>query len=286
MKNRNRYAAYLFTTSMIFLLAACSGSKQEEASMQDTTQVADTSSKQKREFTEFEFDKMMANFPKPMEIESEILKSGIKFEKVALNDLANASNYQTDAKKAINFGIYSVDLGYLAVYNKKQEAIRYLKTAREFAIALHAGEAFEREAGANIEANISNKDTLVKIADDVYYDSYSHIKSSNNLEIATLVVIGSWVESQYHALNSIREVPRDKKTDAVFNKIYENQLHLSNLMNVVYQFKGKPEFDALIPDMENLLVLYKSYKETSQLQQDGAKKLYESVAAIRAKLIS
>ncbi|MFN5493400.1 MAG: hypothetical protein ACK5AQ_03990, partial [Bacteroidota bacterium] len=112
MKNSNLHATYLLMFSMV-LLGACSGSKQEEASMQDTTQVADTSSNQKREFTEFEFDKMMANFPKPMEIETEILKSGIKFEKVALNDLANASNYQTDAKKAINFGIYSVDLGYL-----------------------------------------------------------------------------------------------------------------------------------------------------------------------------
>jgi predicted metalloendopeptidase len=81
-------------------------------------------------------------------------------------------------------------------------------------------------------------------------------------------------------------VPRDKKTDAVFNKIYENQLHLSNLLNVVNQFKGKAEFDALIPDMENLLTLYKSFKETSALQQDGAKKLYDSVAALRSKLIS
>jgi len=253
--------------------------------MQDTTQVADTAAAQKREFTEFEFDKMMANFPKPMELESEIVKSGIQFEKLALNDLDHAGNYQTDSKKAVNFGIYSVDLGYLAVYNKRQDALKYLKTAREFANALHAGEAFDREAGANIEANISNRDTLVRIADDVYYDSYSYIKSSNNLEIATLIVIGSWTESQFHALKAISNIERNKKTEAVYNKIYENQLHLSNLLNVVKQFAGKPDFDAIIPDLENLLTLYKSFKETSQLQKEGAVKLHDAVSQVRKKLI-
>jgi hypothetical protein len=266
------------------IAASCGDSKKEESS-QTVVESKDSAVIEKEEFTQFEFDKMMANFPKPMEIESEIVKAGIKFDKITINSIDNIANYQTEAKKALNFGTYAVDLGYLAVFDKKQEALKYFKNTRQLAVDLNAVESFDKVAGANIENQLANKDTLVRIADDVYYDSYTYIKSSNKLEVASLIVAGSWIESQYHALSALKAYPRNEKTEKLYNKIYEQQTHLSNLLNVLKQFEGKDEFNALIADYSKLLEMYKSVKETKELTQEVATKFHKEVEAVRAKII-
>jgi len=266
------------------MVSSCGDSKKEESS-ETVAEIRDSTVVEKEEFTQFEFDKMMANFPKPMEIESEIVKAGIKFDKITINSLENLANYQTEAKKALNFGTYAVDLGYLAAYDKKQDALKYFKNTRQLAVDLNAVESFDKVAGANIENQLANKDTLVRIADDVYYDSYTYIKSSNKLEVASLIVAGSWIESQFHALSALKSYPRNAKTEKLYNKIYEQQTHLSNLLNVLKQFEGKDEFNTLIADYSKLLEMYKSVKDTKDLTQEVAAKLQKEVEAVRAKII-
>jgi hypothetical protein len=266
------------------IVSSCGDAKKEESST-TVVESKDSTVIEKEEFTQFEFDKMMANFPKPMEIESEIVKAGIKFDKISINSIDNLGNYQTEAKKALNFGTYAVDLGYLAAFDKKQEALKYFKNTRQLAVDLNAVESFDKVAGANIENQLANKDTLVRIADDVYYDSYTYIKSSNKLEVASLIVAGSWIESQYHALSALKSYPRNAKTEKLYNKIYEQQTHLSNLLNVLTQFEGKEEFDTLITDYSKLLEMYKSVKETKELTQEVAAKFHKEIEAVRAKII-
>jgi len=277
-----KFLVILFTSTII--VSSCGDTKKEESS-EAVIETKDSTTIEKEEFTQFEFDKMMANFPKPMEIESEIVKAGIKFDKITINSLENLPNYQTESKKALNFGTYAVDLGYLAAFDKKQEALKYFKNTRQLAVDLNAVESFDKVAGANIENQLANKDTLIRIADDVYYDSYTYIKSSNKLEVATLIVAGSWIESQYHALSALKSYPRNAKTEKLYNKIYEQQTHLSNLLNVLTQFEGKEEFNALITDFSALLEMYKSVKETKELTQEIATKFQKEVEVVRAKII-
>lgn len=266
------------------VLFSCGDAKKEE-NKEAVAEQKDSTTIEKEEFTQFEFDKMMANFPKPMEMETEIVNAGIKFDKITINSLDNMANYQTEAQKALNFGTYAVDLGYLAAYDKKQDALKYFKNTRQLAVDLNAVESFDKVAGANIENQLSNKDTLIKIADDVYYDSYTYIKSSNKLEVASLIVAGSWIESQFHALSALKNYPRNAKTEKLYNKIYEQQTHLSNLLNVLKQFENKEEFKSLVTDYSNLLTTYKSVKETKELTQEVAAKFQKEVAAIREKVI-
>ena len=57
----------LLLTSTI-LVSSCGDTKKEESS-EAVIETKDSTTIEKEEFTQFEFDKMMANFPKPMEID-------------------------------------------------------------------------------------------------------------------------------------------------------------------------------------------------------------------------
>jgi len=266
------------------LLSSCGSNKAPETTNLEQ-KPKDSATAAKEEFTMFEFDKMMANFPKPLDMVNEIAKAGVKYDKASLNDLNNEKNYITESKQALNFGVYSVDLGYLSAYDKKQDVIKLFKTVRKIAEAINALESFDKVAGSNFESKIGNKDTLVKIADDVYYESYNNIKGNNRLEVATLIVCGSWIESQNLALQGLLNYDRNAKTEFLYNKIYEQKTHLDNLLSVMNQFKEQEAFANLIPDFENLKSVYSSFKETNELTKASIGKLAEAVKASREKVI-
>ena len=279
-------AQYLLISSALLFATSCSNnSKPEGAATEENAVAKDSSSVAKEEFTMFEFDKMMANFPKPLDMVNEIAKAGVKFDKASVNDLANEANYTTESKQALNFGVYSVDLGYLSAYDKKQEILKSFKTVRKLAESLNAIESFEKVAGANFESKMSNKDTLMKIADDVYYESYNHIKGSNRLLIATQIVCGSWIESQNFALQGLMNYDRNAKTEFLYNKIYEQRTHLENLLNVMNQFKDNEEMKPLIADYENLKAEYFKFKDTKELTKTSIAVLAKSVNAVRNNII-
>ena len=279
-------AQYLLISSALLFATSCSNTnKPEGAATEENTVAKDSLSVAKEEFTMFEFDKMMANFPKPLDMVNEIAKAGVKFDKAAVNDIANEANYTTEAKQAINFGVYSVDLGYLSAYDKKQDIIKSFKTVRKMAEGLNALESFEKVAGSNFETKMSNKDTLMKIADDVYYESYNHIKGSNRLLIATEIVCGSWIESQNFALQGLMNYDRNAKTEFLYNKIFEQKTHLENLLNVMNQFKDNEEMKGMIADFESLKTEYFRFKETKDLNKSTIAELAKAVSTVRTKLI-
>ena len=86
-------------------------------------------------------------------------------------------------------------------------------------------------------------------------------------------------------MSALKSYPRNAKTEKLYNKIYEQQTHLSNLLNVLTQFEGKEEFNALITDFSALLEMYKSVKETKELTQEIATKFQNVVEVVRAKII-
>ncbi len=279
-------AQYLLISSALLFATACSNnSKPEGAATEENAVATDSSSAAKEEFTMFEFDKMMANFPKPLDMVNEIAKAGVKFDKASVNDLANEANYTTESKQALNFGVYSVDLGYLSAYDKKQDILKSFKTVRKLAESLNAIESFEKVAGANFESKMSNKDTLMKIADDVYYESYNHIKGSNRLLIATQIVCGSWIESQNFALQGLMNYDRNAKTEFLYNKIFEQRTHLENLLNVMNQFKDNEEMKPLIADYENLKAEYFKFKDTKELTKSSIAELAKAVNGERNNII-
>lgn len=270
--------------SAVFLTACSNPPAKSEGETADTPQ-AQTAPTEEETMTQFEYDKMMANFPKPLAMENLIFDAGLKFDKVVLVPTEKATSFTSAAQKSVAFGMYAVDLGYLSIYEKKGGILKYLKATHDLANDLNAGEAFKKFGGDQADRVVMEKDSLLKLADDVYYESYNHIKGNNKYEVATLIVAGSFVESHYHALSALKSQKRNAKNEELFTKLFESKLHIMNLMNVLKQLEKKAGCTEMMNRLAPMQEALSGLKSPQDLTADKVEALLKVVATIRNQCI-
>jgi hypothetical protein len=131
------------------LIASCGGNKEVETAKVDTmsTETAAPQESTVDEMVDFKFKYLTANIPSPMELVDALPKAGISFSKDVLNPVESESKYNTSLQKAINFGIYSVDMAYLTTNEEYSMVKSYLNTSRNLAAALDLTETFDKVVG-------------------------------------------------------------------------------------------------------------------------------------------
>ena len=141
-------------------LTACGGSEPKK-----TEAVVDTTAKV--ESYEKAVETVLDELPTPSQIPALLETTGAEYNSSLVNPLDRVSSYTTTTgKAALNLGAYTADLAYLCVYDKAQDAISYIKTSQKLSqhigIALPDGGIIEKR----VEANLSNRDSLVKIVNE------------------------------------------------------------------------------------------------------------------------
>ena len=92
--------------------------------------------------------------------------TGAEFNESLINPRDKADQYASITNKAaLNLGVYAADIGYLVSYEKTQEAIDYLNSAKALADGLGIIGSFDVEVLNQFEKNLSNKDSLTQLLD-------------------------------------------------------------------------------------------------------------------------
>jgi hypothetical protein len=269
-------------------LVACGGSK-ETAPSESTALTSDSAAKPEsqpeNELADFKFHMAVANIPSPFEIIDLLPKSGLAFDKGLLNPTENLSKYQTSTKRALSYGVYVVDLIYLSSNEQYSEIKKFFVTSRDLAQKLEAGESFNNIAGSRIEKNIDNKDSVNQVMDAVYAETDNYLRSNARLLAATQILTGSWIESQYITLNLLKNVERNKDNEALFVKVYEQQVHVENLVKLLTEFEKEKDFKSIIDGVKELAALYKELKSDS-IDKASIEKISNRLNALRNKMVS
>lgn len=113
------------------------------------------------------------------------------------NPTDNVTKYVSTKDKAINLGIYGADLSYASTYNFRQETRDYLNVSKELIDELQIASAFNKDFANNVEENIENKDSLISIITESFYDTYRYLRKNDQDVTSVLVVAGSWIESVF-----------------------------------------------------------------------------------------
>src|SRR5450755_3797846 len=117
------------------LLFSCSNNKDNTG--QGNTDNDSISSNKKshpeNELAENEFQLTKANLPSPLVIIDEFSKAGLAVDFKLLNPSENISKYQSSLQQAFNYGIYSIDLGYLVVNDRSTDILDYYLTTSKLA---------------------------------------------------------------------------------------------------------------------------------------------------------
>jgi hypothetical protein len=272
--------------SFIFLIS-CGGSNQqaEHNGVDSTAMREDTMSKETKELVDFKFFFTIANLPSPIEIISAIYNNEVPYNSDLLNSTDNADNYNTSSKKAVNYGVYGIDMAYTAFYGQNQNMLNYYTTAKKVSEQLGVGETFNKFT-ESFRANEGNKDSLVKIIDRAYVETDKYLKANNRYIVATLVISGAIIEAQYLSVELMKNREKTPENAGIYEKIFNNKLYIQNLISLMQEMKTDPDVARLFTQLESLKKSYDEIKSVEDLNKTSLTKLSAELNKIRKGIIA
>lgn len=273
-------------------LWSCQGGEEKSndhsaTEMQENAQVEESAETESGEgvddLADFKFHTMIANLPSPLETFHLISDVSVGMEGVDLTPTDEATNLSTMSAKAYGYGIYMTDMGFMAYEHQNQQTLEYFETCRQLSQALGAGEVFDRTISTNFEENTSSEEKFVKMMDEAFNAMDQYMVDNERFVNATEIFVGSWVETQIIATNIVIDEDLSDENRPIYNGIYEQKMHASNLMNVLSEIENelKPE---VVDSVEDLMMFYAGFTGVESISTDDLKELDGKLRALKTAL--
>lgn len=189
---------FLFILVLIFGCTSPSENKKEQADSEYDTIV--------------KFDEIDYLLPSPGEVFSLVKDQGIKYNSSIINPIGSPNDYTLHRNKAMNLGVYTADFSYLLIFEKQNEAMKYLYHTQELAQGLNVEDYFTDEFFNRLISNLSNPDSLKIISLEQSSMFFNRMVSVGNKDIALFITTGAVIETVYISLNTVDENRIDDKT--------------------------------------------------------------------------
>lgn len=252
-------------------LASCGPSTSDKDKNSDEFEEADSLDDQ--------IEELMYNIPSPSEIPYMLQATGAEFNESLINPRTKVDQYSSRTDKAaLNLGVYAADIGYLSSYDKTQEAIDYLNSAKTLADNLGVIGSFDVEVLKQFEANISNKDSLTHLLDRTIKKTRLFLQDDNRNKLSAMVITGSFVESLSISTGLVRTYPTDLlPTDAknlvlspLIRIILDQKKSVSELSKMLSTIEPTESITAILPDLKALEAEYAALNIEEQIRNNKA----------------
>ncbi len=259
---KNIYLSVFFLSLFLVVMSGCKSGSQREKDMVELNDVDldEPESLISPEDTAGEGLPIFYNMYLSVEMSSLFQAIGAVYEPELLNSTDNISDYATSSKKAINLGVYAVDLSYARILEQVEVAGRYFTAMQKLSEQLGIPGEFFYNSAERFERNISDKDSLIIIANEVYTKTDNYLRENERYSAAALIILGGWTEALYLACN----IAGDSGDIDVLERLAEQKYSLDNLIEMlkVHQedeivaeylnrlLKLKPVFDRFKVDVE------------------------------------
>lgn len=137
--------------------------------------------------------------PSPIQTAELIKQAGAKYNRELLSNPADATIYTSTASMALNMGIYGSDLAFAGIFNQNADVVKYMDCTRKLADGLHVTAAFSDDRQSRLENNINNRDSVLGIITDSYWDCDAMLQDNDQGHASALMIAGGWIEGLYLA---------------------------------------------------------------------------------------
>ncbi len=266
----NRLRTYVLAVLAVVGLWSCGSSTKDEQSNSDEFQQAEESLKD-------QIKDVVYNIPSPTEIPYLLQATGAEFNQGLLNDNKKVDQYLTrNDKAALNLGVYAADIGYLSSYDKTQEAIDYLNSAKKLADNLGVIGSFDLEALKQFEANISNRDSLASLLDQAVKKTDKYLKDDSRNKLAAMMITGSFIEGLSISTGLIKSYPKNLLKDDQRNLILtplirvvlEQSKSVDELLKMLSSTEPSEPITTIINDLTSLQSSYKALNIDEQIKNN------------------
>lgn len=213
-----------------------------------------------------DIDKLLEDLPDPAAIPYTLKSIDAEFGDSLVNSLDNLSRYQgNEDKLALNMGVYSADVSYLASYNKPELTMQYVRTCHTIGETLGDSAIFDQDLLDKIQGSLNDDAALSGYLRSMIVETSVQLEKDHHLSMAALALTGSFIEELYQAVNVIENYhdanlsKEDEKIKiAPLVKLVMDQE--KPLLDLIELLKDIPHDDIILEMMTHLNILDRLYK--------------------------
>ncbi len=187
-----------------------------------------------------------------VEMSSLFQTSGAVYKPELLNSADNTTDYVTSSKKALNLGVYAVDLSYAKVFEQYETAAKYFNAMERMAEELGIPSTYFENTARRFDLNINNKDSLIAIANEVYMATDKYLRENERYSAAAQIILGGWVE----ALQIAVDVANSTKNIDIIERFAEQKSSLDNVIAMLDDYSDDVAIKQNLKKLEDLKVLF------------------------------
>lgn len=147
------------------------------------------------------FDGQLFSVPSPIQTAQLIKSSGSEYNSNLINSVDNINQYNSTYNQALNLGVYGADFAYASYYGQDETSIKYMRNLKKLLDELDLSSVVDENFVDRIGDNLENQDSLMNISSDMFRNADNYLKSSDQSDVAGLILTGGFVESLYFSAN-------------------------------------------------------------------------------------
>lgn len=211
-------------------------------------------------------DLRVFTLPAPLQVSTLLKMQDIDYnENILLPSKKPAVVFTSNYSRALNLGIYTIDLSYATVYGQHQTALNYVKTMESLVKDLGISSGISSQMVKRFENNIKRQDSLYHIILQSYSQANEYFQTNKREEIGMYILSGSYLEGLYISLHS-----KGITSGSVLqNLIGQEKLFLENIMELLQYTEENPETVDLL---QKLMLIKKEFEKISVIYDDPGKR--------------
>jgi hypothetical protein len=248
---RKNFASVMLLLSTVLILASCrSGSNKSASGI-----TVDSAEMEQDIFADISHAKQIFySLPSPLESAMLIKTAGATYNEKLLNPLANVSRYTTNKSMSLNLGMYITDLSYASMFDQTQTTIKYMDVAKKMADGLGITDAIDQSTINRLEENINNRNVILDIISETFMSSTAFLKENDRQSLATLALVGGWLEGLYLATQLVGNAPISE--NKIVDRVCDQKLSLDMVMKLMENNKDNKDVADLAIQINNLKKVY------------------------------
>jgi hypothetical protein len=241
----------LFVATILFAFVVSCNNDSEESKIDEELKAV-TEEDESVLDSENNMGDIMENLSSPVEMAALIKDNNVPFSLKYLSNPDNIDNYSTKFEQALGLGILGADLGYLNIYNRTTYVMRYISAISKLSEALSINQFFDFETLKRLATNNENLDSLIYISTSSFNRMDKYLRERNRADQSILIITGVWIEAMYQATQVVKE----KHNEKIAERIGEQKLILSELINTLKRYQSKKAFKELLEDLAEINKIY------------------------------
>lgn len=272
----NKFFLFLFCGSLT-LLFACGGG--------DSTEVVYNYEKADSLSVDYlrELGNIRVSIEQTGKLNAMLKEEGYSYNSSMLNSASKATGYSNSKQQAFNLGAYGADLNYAISYEQSQDAMGYVKAMIQLADKLGVPNAFDEKLLTQMTSDDStiNKSILLTKA---YIKAEDQLYSEDRAQLATMMVVGGWVEGLYISTSAAKTKPGSGNINSgIWNQAYT----YSNIIKMLKIFENSSTDCAeLLKGLEEIREpVNRLVQSEGNLKPDRIAEANDAIAKLRSKHI-